>query len=322
MLASSANLYGPVQADLARVEDTLLSLARVNYPWLQSLVEHVIKQPGKRLRPAITLLAGSFYRYDLERLTYMAAAELLHTATLVHDDMLDGALRRRGVATPNSMWSAGATVMLGDYLFANSAELVSRTASVRAMQLFAQTLMTVCNGELAQGFAAFDPDITREEYYERIGGKTAALFAMAGETGALLSDAPAEAVEALRDYGWNIGMAFQIVDDILDFTGVESEMGKPVGGDLSHGTLTLPSLLLRERCGDESPIAEMFERRDIDSSLPRIIEMIQNSDIIDRSYDIAAEFTDKAVQALRVLPHGESRATLEHLAGYVLQRRN
>lgn len=323
MPAGSVGLYGPIQADLALVEQTLLELARIEFPWLASLVEHVLSQPGKRMRPAITLLSGSFYNYNLDRLVPMAAAsELLHTATLVHDDMLDGALRRRGAATLNSMWNAGTTVLLGDYLFAHSAELVSRTNSVHAMRSFAQTLAVVCHGELSQGFAAFDPDITREQYYQRIGRKTAQLFAMASETGGVLSDAPDDVVRALFDYGWNLGMAFQIADDILDFTGTESEMGKPVGSDLLHGTLTLPSLLYMERFPNDNPIRDLFEQRDSDENLRRVVDVIQQSDIIDESYRIAAEFGDAARSALRILPPTEPRHILEYLTDYVLERRS
>lgn len=322
MVSGGANIYGPVQDDLPKVDAYLLELAKVEYPWLAGLVTHVISKSGKRIRPALTLLAGSFHDYRLDLLLPMAsAAELLHTATLVHDDMLDGSLTRRGLPTVNSLWSKGTTVLLGDYLFANSAELVSRTANVRVMRLFAQTLMIICGGELAQGFAAFESSQTRESYYRRIGGKTASLFAMATESGAVLSGAPETEVQALRSYGYDVGMAFQIADDMLDFTGDAAEMGKPVGNDLLQGTLTLPALLLLEQMPNNNPIHTLFAGEDPEGNVQRTLALIQERDIINQSYDIARQFTTSAINSLAALPATPTRATLEQLAEYVLERR-
>ena len=318
----STNVYGPVQDDLPKVDAYLLELAKVEYPWLAGLVAQVIGKAGKRIRPAITLLAGSFCDYRLDLLLPMAsAAELLHTATLVHDDMLDDAATRRGLPTINSLWNKGTTVLLGDYLFANSAELVSRTANVRVMRLFAQTLMTICGGELAQGFAAYEWRQTREDYYRRIGGKTAALFAMATESGAVLSEAPEQEVQALRSYGYNLGMAFQIADDILDFTGDATELGKPVGNDLLQGTLTLPALLLLEQMPENNPIPALFAEPTPGAHLQRTLTLIRERGIVDQSYDIARQFTALAIESLAALPDNPARTTLEQLTEYVLERR-
>ncbi|MBI4497694.1 MAG: polyprenyl synthetase family protein [Chloroflexi bacterium] len=322
MVHGSAYLYGPVQDDLHRVESYLLGVAKVDYAWLADLVTHTIGKSGKRIRPALTLLAGTFYDYRLDLLIPMAsAAELLHTATLVHDDMLDNATTRRGRPTVNSLWSAGITVLLGDYLFANSAELVSRTANVRVMRRFAQTLMTICNGELAQNFMAFECNQTREDYYQRIGGKTAALFAMATECGAALSAAPEEVVQALERYGYNLGMAFQIADDILDFMGDAAEMGKPVGSDLLQGTLTLPALLLLEQHPQDNPIQALFAERDPEANLQHTLDLIRRLGIIEQAYAVAREFSATAVRSLTILPDTPARHTLEQLADYVLERR-
>ena len=179
-----------------------------------------------------------------------ASVELLHTATLVHDDVIDKASTRRGRATVNSAFHNATTVMLGDYLFAHAADQVVRTNNLRVVQLFTDTLMVMAKGEIRQDIAAYDSRLEIQDYLNRIGGKTASLFATACEGGAMVSGQPEQAVHALREYGYNFGMAFQIVDDILDFTGDEAEMGKPVGSDLMQGTLTLPALLLMERLAE------------------------------------------------------------------------
>lgn len=316
-------LYGPVQGDMPQVEENLREITKVEFSWMALLLEHVLSQRGKLLRPAITLLAGKSYNYDLKLLIPMASAtELLHTATLVHDDTIDNAQVRRGNPTINTLWDGNTAVLLGDYLFANSAEMVSRTQNVRVMRLFALTLMTILRGEMSQDFAGYDWGQSREAYFQRIGNKTAALFSMASESGALLSGAPERAVQALKEYGYNLGTAFQIADDILDFTGESDEMGKPVGSDLSQGTLTLPSILLMEYYPDENPILSLFQEKGNPGYLKKAVEMINNSHIIQDSYSVAERFSAEAQAALEPLPSGPARRTLEELTHYILERRS
>ncbi|MFH1487260.1 MAG: polyprenyl synthetase family protein, partial [Chloroflexota bacterium] len=214
---------------MLKLEERLRSVVNVDFPWLAQILEHILKLRGKRMRPAITLLSGRLYpSNNHETLIPMAAGiELLHTATLVHDDTIDNCQLRRGTATANSIWNSSTVVLVGDYLFANAAYLVSTTGSVLAMRLFAQALMVICSGELRQNHSSFDWRQSRESYYQRIGRKTASLFSIAAETGGILSGAPPEKIAALHNYGHNLGLAFQIVDDVLDFAGDENEMGKP-----------------------------------------------------------------------------------------------
>lgn len=318
----SLPIYAPIQEDLLQLEDCLKAVINVDFPWLAQILEHILKKRGKRIRPAITILAGNLYpssNHDL--LVPMAAGvELLHTATLVHDDTIDNSQVRRGEATLNSIWNGSTAVLVGDYLFANAAELVSATGNVPVMRLFAQTLMVICNGELRQNHCSFDWQQDRESYYQRIGSKTAALFATAAEAGGMLSEAPQDKVLALRSYGYNLGLAFQIVDDVLDFTGDEAELGKPIGSDLAQGTMTLPAILLVEKYPDTNPIKEAFSHNDAEA-LKKAIEMIRNSSIIQESYEIAADFCDKARTALRELPARPCRSSLMDLVDYVIERR-
>ncbi|TET40669.1 MAG: polyprenyl synthetase family protein [Dehalococcoidia bacterium] len=320
MLISS--IYEPVQQGMAEMEERLKAAGKVDLPWMAEPLRYVLEGGGKRLRPALTLLAGRFYHYNPEQLIPMATAiELFHTATLVHDDAVDKSLVRRGRPTVNSLWGEGIAVLLGDYLFANSSELICSTGNLRVVRLFAQMLMNISSGQLRQFMSAYDWRQDREDYYQQISSKTASLFSTATEAGAILSEAPEEGVEALGTYGHGLGMAFQIVDDILDFIGEEEEMGKPVGSDLLQGTLTLPAILLMEQYPDDALLREIFEKRGDRAGMQRVIEMIRNSSIVQECYKIAADFCSRACHALEVLPEKDCRSSLLDLADYVIERR-
>ncbi|MCL4368709.1 MAG: polyprenyl synthetase family protein [Actinobacteria bacterium] len=317
---TSSPIYAPVEEGLLKLEECLDSVARVDFPLLALMLGHILKRKGKRIRPAITLLAGNVFHGSHVLVPMAAGVELLHTATLVHDDTIDNSLVRRGVPTPNSLWSGKTTVLVGDYLFANAAELVSRTANVRVMQVFAKALMVICDGELHQNHNCFDPRQNRQAYYNRISSKTAALFSIAGECGAILGGASEEESTALRNYGWNLGMAFQIIDDVLDFTGEQAEIGKPVGNDLTQGTMTLPAILFVERSRDGNPVKDAFAQRS-EAAFKNAIDVIVNSGTIQDSYKIASDFCDKARSDLRVLPDSPSKQSLMGLVDYVTERR-
>jgi len=315
-------LYGSVQEELHRVEATFDAIKEVDYGPLSEMLGMVLGGGGKLLRPALALLSGRFAEYNLDLLVPLAASvELLHTATLVHDDVIDSADTRRGRPTVNSAFHNSTTVMLGDFLFAHAADQVVKTDSLRVVQLFARTLMIMATGEIRQDMAAYDSRQTIRDYLHRIGGKTASLFSTACEGGAVVSGAPEEWIAALRDYGYNFGMAFQVVDDILDFTGDEAEMGKPVGSDLMQGTLTLPSLLLMERFPDDNPVEKYFAKPGKDR-LAQAVKMISDLGIAEESYEMARDFCGRATDAISVLPDGPDRGTLTELTEYILERRS
>jgi heptaprenyl diphosphate synthase len=316
------SLYGSVQGDLPLVESTLDSLKQTDFPVLANMLDLVLGAGGKRLRPALALLAGQYCDYNLDQLVPLAASvELLHTATLVHDDVIDVAATRRGRPTANSTYDNAASIMLGDFMFAHAAELVARTGNVRVIRLFAHTLMLMATGELDQDVSAFDASRDVRDYLNRIGGKTASLFATACEGGAIISGAPEASVEALREYGQSLGMAFQIVDDILDFTGDEQRMGKPVGSDLSQGTLTLPSLLLMESSPRDNPVRRLFaNKRGGKQKLEIAVRAVLESGAIARSLEVANDFAGRARAALTALPPSETSHTLSELVDYVLAR--
>jgi geranylgeranyl pyrophosphate synthase len=324
MQAGLASLYGPVAEDMILVEDLLESTKKVDLPPLKLMLDHALEARGKRLRPALVLLAGAFGDYNLNRLVPLGSAiELLHTASLVHDDVVDGATSRRGRATANAIWDNALTVLLGDYMFANAAEMVTRTGSLPVTRLFALTLMRMTNGELDQDAAAFDVGKDIQNYLWRIGGKTAALFGTASEGGAMLGQCPEDQVEALKAYGFNIGMAFQIVDDILDFNGDEAEMGKPVGSDLREGTITLPAMLLIERSPSDNAVKRYFAaRRGRDERLTEAIAAVRESGVLDTSMEMARGYVRRGTDAITDLPDNEARRSLIEIGEYVLRRKS
>jgi len=316
-------IYQSIQDDLSQARESLRSIIKVDFPWLSEQLGYVVGGGGKGIRPALTLLSGKLYQYNLKYLLPMAVSvELMHTATLIHDDAIDKSTSRRGRATIYKLWGEEPAVLLGDYLFAKAGEFVSDTHCLRVIKLYSQTLATISSGELIQFFSAYNLKQTREQYFKKISGKTASLFALATESGAILSEAPEESVKILREYGHYLGIAFQIVDDILDFIGTEEELGKPVGSDLAQGTLTLPAMLLLERYPEDNPVKRLFENRDDQDNIKQAIELIRNSPIVDDCYTVAAEYKARACQNLKDLPENNSRQALLGLAEYVVARKN
>ena len=321
--ARTALIYDPIKDGLMQVEERLRNISGMEVSTMPELLDYVLQTGGKRVRPAITLLAAGFHPHDHDLPTIMAAAvELLHIATLIHDDTVDNSPLRRGKATVSGLWGKDVAVLLGDYVFATSATFVCDTNNVRVIRRFSETIMELSSGELLEYFNINNWRQSREDYNDRIYRKTASLFRTAAETGAILSGSPEETVQALHNYGYNIGMAFQIVDDILDVEGSAEEIGKPVGNDLLQGVLTLPAIMLMERYPDENPVEELFRNGNQDGgkSLSRTLDMIQNSKIIEDCYAITRDYCHKAAESIEPLSGGSSQRSLLDLSAYVTER--
>ena len=318
-----AYVCAPVQDGLQRVKQNLRTLGREQSPFLSQFLEYVLDTTGKRVRPALTLLAARFHPNDGRKAEIMASAvELIHIAALIHDDFLDKSSVRRGRPTVSSLWGRNAAVLLGDYALAAAATLVCQTANLGTVRRFSETSVQLSAGEMGELAGAYNSGHTREQYMYRIYAKTASLFSAAAEAGAVLSGAPERTVGALRDYGYNLGMAFQIIDDILDFDGTREEVGKPVGHDLAQGIMTLPAILAIERWPEDNPIPKLFRRPGSEDRLERAVGMIQDSSVIDESHAIADEFCGAALRSLTTLEHNRSRQSLKELVSYVVARRS
>ena len=319
---SVTSIYEPIKDGLELVEKRLKSLASVEFPWVSVPLSYVLDSGGKRVRPVLTLLSGKFHNYDLDKLVTMGTGiEVFHTASLVHDDAVDKALTRRGKPAVNQVWGEGIAVLLGDYLYALSAELICSLGDLRVMELFAKTLTELSSGQLRETFGTRNWKQTREGYYEQINSKTASLFAASTGGGAILSGASEEAIAALKSYGRNVGLAFQVVDDILDFTADAKELGKPVGSDLLQGTITLPTLLFMEQHPKDKTVKNLFEKKGGQEEVNRIIEKVRNSSILEDCYKVAEDFSAKARRDIEWLPDKDCHRAMNELADYVVERR-
>ncbi len=295
--------------------------ANGHHPDLQLALDHLLNSGGKRVRPTIALLAGEMHGADLERVVTLAAAvELLHTATLVHDDVIDGALLRRGNPTLNAQWSPGATILTGDFIFARAAKLAAETNSIEVMNLFAKTLSVIVNGEITQMFNSRGL-ASREDYYERIYAKTASMFELAAVAPTFLSEVTPEMAEKMRHFGYEVGMAFQIVDDILDFTSDQEGLGKPVANDLRQGLVTLPALHYYESRPDDSDMDIILKTGTAsEAAIKRLVASIRTSGAIESSLREAGEFIQRGLSALEGMPEGPERLALQDLANFVVDR--
>lgn len=311
----------PVQELIPRVEERMHRQAIGHHPDLAAALQHLLASGGKRIRPTVALLTGMMLGAEIDDLITLAASiELLHTATLVHDDLIDGALLRRGIATLNSRWTPAATVLTGDFIFAQAARLAAETNSVAVNSIFAQTLATIVNGEIAQMFGR-STLADRHEYQQRIYAKTASMFELATEAAALLSPADSATRRAARTFGYEIGMAFQIVDDVLDFTGDEGTVGKPVAGDLRQGLITLPTICYAEVYLDD-PDTEFLKLGGQPSGvvIDRLIKSIRNSQAIDLAMEEARGYVRRGLEALEGAPEGVEKRALISLAQYIVDR--
>jgi geranylgeranyl pyrophosphate synthase len=312
-----------VRPGLGRVEASLSQLASTDDPLLGPMLSTVLPGTGKRLRPALSLLIGRLGALDgAEPLDHMAlGVELLHTASLVHDDIVDDSETRRGSATLYARVGNALAVLVGDYLFSQAAQECVATGDLRVVRLFAETLGAMARGQIDEASSQLGGHhawrtLTRDAYFRTIWGKTASLFVLACQGTGLLAGLDERQVGALRTYGANLGLAFQVVDDILDFTSSEAELGKPVGSDLRQGTITLPVILVRDGDLADGRLAAAFESEDVDEQ----VRLIQESGAIAAAYAEADGLIEQARAALKVLPSGAERDALDGLASYVVDR--
>jgi geranylgeranyl pyrophosphate synthase len=316
------SFFNLVEDDLAKVENLLGQHPAGQHEAISVAVDHLVAGGGKRLRPILVLLSAHLCDADIDRAIFAAAAaEMLHTATLVHDDLIDGSLIRRGVETLNAGWTPAATVLTGDYMFARAAHLVAQADNVRLTQQFAETLMVICNGEIRQMFNGRPSQTDFEEYEQRIYAKTARLIALSAEAGAILADAEDSLEQALRSYGEKIGTGFQIVDDVLDFVADEETLGKPVGSDLRQGLATLPVLLFLTSESNQRAVHDVLEGNHSEDAVRDAVQAITASQAIEQALATARRHVQDAKRALYRFPDTSYRTALLDLADFTVDRR-
>lgn len=311
-----------IQDRLNDVEKLMVSQAEGYHPDLQAAIKLLLSTGGKRIRPTLILLIGDMLEADVQNTIILGASiELLHTATLVHDDLIDGALLRRGAPTLNSKWSPAATVLTGDFMFSCAAHLVSKTDSIEIVGIFSKTLTTIVNGEINQLFTS-KCNVNRSDYEQRIYAKTASLFESSTISAAILSGGARHVRESLRQYGYNLGMAFQIVDDVLDYSGSEASIGKPVGGDLRQGLITAPVLFYLASHPDDPDFSTFKNGKCVDDEdrLQTIVQKIAASDAIQSSLDEARRYADLAKENLSLFRDCPQKQALIEIADYIVKR--
>jgi geranylgeranyl pyrophosphate synthase len=320
-----ADVIHDLRLDLNAVENRLRTAADIDFPVLGDIIDTLIGAGGKRLRPIMLLLSAKPFNYELTELVSAAAGiELLHTASLVHDDTIDRSQLRRGTPTLNSMFDTGTVIMLGDYLFARSAMLAAETMNPRVVAVFASTLGHICDGQLHEILTAHDLQQTREDYERRIFGKTASLFAGAAEMGAIIAGASDPEIQAMREFGTNVGMAFQIVDDVLDLRGSTEEIGKPAGLDLKQGTVTLPTMIFMAQADGSSTATEV--KRIVnsgdasDDDLKSVAATIRASGALDEALASAHGFVERAKERISFISDNQTVEALHAIADSSLER--
>jgi all-trans-nonaprenyl-diphosphate synthase len=321
-MISVTSLFSPVDSDLKLLTDNLKKLVGARHPILGAAAEHLFDAGGKRVRPAIVLLVARATMLDRDltprhrRLAEIT--EMIHTASLVHDDVVDEAELRRNVPTVNNLFDNRIAVLAGDFLFAQSSWYLANLDNLEVVKLLSEVIRDFAEGEIQQGLNRFDTTLTIEAYLEKSYYKTASLIANSVKAAAILSDSSTETAQSLYAYGRNIGLAFQIVDDILDFTGSTEVLGKPAGSDLASGNLTAPVLYAME----EKPFLEVLIEREFseEGDLENALALIKESDGIARANELASYHSRQAVGYLNCLKPSECRQSLIELTDYVLSR--
>ena len=318
-------LYESVKADLDGVEEQLDAWSRSDNPLTAEVSRYVLRKRGKRLRPSLVLLTSRLFPGSPAKDAVFLASvvELLHTASLIHDDLVDKAELRRGVETVHSRWGPNITVLLGDYLYIKAMGLALDAPAGRIIRVLTEVSSRMIDGELLECALSGDVGLTEERYLEIIGNKTAALFSACCRFGAILGRASLQEEDDLAEYGRNVGLGFQIIDDLLDFTGDETVLGKPVLSDLGEGRLTLP--LIRTLHGDggrhNARIGSLLLRRDVtESDKAWLLQTLESEGALAYTSARAAEFAERAVSALARFPESDVREALVGIARSLLSR--
>ena len=299
-------------------------MASEHAPRIPEVTVHLVEAGGKRLRPLLTLASAKMCGYDGPFHIHLAATvEFIHTATLLHDDVVDESNMRRGRKTANLLWDNKSSVLVGDYLFSRSFQLMVETGSLRVLDILANASATIAEGEVLQLTAAQDTNTTEDVYFQVIRGKTAALFAAATEVGGVIASAPEDQITALNTYGDALGISFQIVDDLLDYRGASQSLGKNTGDDFRERKLTLPVIKAIAKANSEE--RNFWDRVIVkgdqnDGDLEHAMELLQAHGTLDETRDAAIYWGNKAKSALEALPKSKIRNLLGDLADFVVNR--
>lgn len=315
----NSSIFAMVAGDLALVEAELLNAIQTPVEMLSDISAHLTKAGGKRLRPALYLLcAKQGPTTGSDKISVAVAIELIHMATLVHDDVIDNAATRRGIATANTQWGNHASVLSGDFLFAKAFSMVAAKGNSDVLKILADVVCSMCEGEIIQIKESFNADLLEADYYGRIAKKTADFIAGSARIGAITSKMSPTDIQALHQYGYALGMAFQITDDILDFTSSAQQLGKPAGNDLRQGIITLPIIhALRDRTSGQQLKELILQRKMNEADIKQGLAIIHNAGSIEYAYNQVAQYLQRAREALPQSLDSSVRTALLEVADFV-----
>ena len=317
-----AAIRGLIAADMARMDALIQARLHSDVGLIDQLSHYIVNSGGKRLRPAVVLLsAGALGYQGQQHISLAAIIEFIHTATLLHDDVVDASLLRRGQATANQRWGNEASVLVGDFLYSRAFQMMVEAGSMRVMEILAGATNTIAEGEVQQLLNRHDPETTESRYLQVIHNKTAKLFEAAAQLGAVISGSNQAIESAMATYGRHLGIAYQLIDDVLDYSPSNADLGKNIGDDLAEGKPTLP-LLYAMWHGTEA--AADFIRRALHDgglhNLPQVLEAIESTGAIKYTARRARAEAGKAIEALATIPPTDQRSALEGLARFAVER--
>ncbi|MBO8159082.1 polyprenyl synthetase family protein [Thermosyntropha sp.] len=318
----SFNFFVPIERELEVVERNLICNIDSSVPILNEASQHLVSAGGKRLRPAFALLSAKIFKDDINDIIPMAVAlELIHMATLVHDDVIDDSEVRRGTQTVKSGWGNRVSIYAGNYIFARALSIIASYGRNDILDILADASMKICEGEIVQMMSSFDITKGLKNYLRRIERKTALLISVSCQLGAVLCNANQRDINALKLYGYYLGMAFQITDDILDYIADEEVLGKPTGSDIRQGVITLPALFALKYSSKREELARLLASPQLcNAYTDYIIEAVIDSGGIDYAYEVSSRFAFKAQKELALLPDVEVKKNLSDIADFILQR--
>jgi octaprenyl-diphosphate synthase len=313
-----------IQKDLDKLESSIDGLLSTRVTYIKEIVTYIIKSGGKRVRPVLVMLCSKLCGYrGKKHIAYAAIIEFIHTATLLHDDVVDNAKTRRGLSTVNTVWGNEPSVLVGDFLYSRSFELMSRDGNTEILKTISQVTTALSEGEILEIIKTADVETTEKDYYEIIGNKTAVLFGAACEIGAILGNRAPNERKSLRNFGYNLGIAFQLMDDVLDYTSINDVLGKRVGTDLKEGKLTLPLIYVLNNSDEKEKayIESVFAKQRITrQDFNRVRRMIEKKGGIAYTMDATKKHLDMARRHLNVFPSSQYKTALLELADYMLKR--
>ncbi len=311
-----------VESDLEATDHFICTELRSEIPFINQLIEYIIKAGGKRIRPLLVLLTARAFNHDQQHHIHLAAAiELIHTATLLHDDVVDSSSLRRGFQTANSIWGNDASVLVGDFLYSRAFQLIVRLQNLEIMNIFSNATNLIAEGEVLQLLNCHDPDTTEKAYFEVIRRKTAKLFEVATQIGTALSPYTIHQMNAMQNYGMQLGIAYQLIDDALDYNSSAEEMGKNIGNDLTEGKPTLPLIYaLQKGTSVEAEVIRHAIEQGSSENLDAILAIIESTGAIEYTANAAKQYAYHAQTSLTNIPDSPYRQALHDLTEFVVER--